>query len=1311
MNMDWFDAPEPKAAVKDSWFDTPEPAAVTRKQNALDQPDYHTTPIRDPNAQMPILEAAKIKAYEEGRASPDYVASKVPFVNLIVDAASKAEFHQAMERLNKGEPTARDLSVIGRNFGRQQFDEERGAKGKLVDMLAGAPAFLTEWAATGGLGSIGGKATAGLALKAGAGRLGVKAAGAVGEGVARTLPVAGLGLAGGLASGQSAGDIAKDIGSHAVSNIAFSAIGGPPGMAGIKNAAAGITEPLKEAAKHGLAGTVKGMLASQSAQEVNYWTGMGGQGGTVTRLINGDPKAIEDLAVELGGFAILEAATRGAPPIARAGIEKYRELRRKGFNPSSEKAQAEISAAVESAKPEPEPTAQAPTESTPAPTPEPTPTPTPEPTATPVVAQEPSPAAAPVEPVTPATTKRGRKPKPVEPPPPVTEQPTAPQLTEAPRERPSISENQIAGADTTIEAHGFDQPIPAKYAVVELDSLKASHNYKGGTVAKTLDFPEGLQPRDYTPGSEEDLKVRRFANEGKSGYYLSTHPGADSGPPTITPDGTVINGNGRAMSLDVAAQTGKFEWYRSKLLEQAQQFGIDPKQIESMKNPALVRVVNMDASSPDTAKFARAGNISTMQQQSPVRTAASLAGMIDNNVLNGLALQGKESFSEMANEPSGGRHFREKLYNAIPPSVRDQYFHPDGMLTEPGKELAQNMMLTKLFPVELIERLGQERKQIKNTVEYVIPQLLVLRDQFPEMNVSPQLEKALSFLTRNERVKDAADAEVVLDQLDMFTGAPVESLAPGDRMMLDFVLRTHKPTEFKRRLVSLIKGEKFNAGLFGDKSAIYDPVQNAADILGVRARPGAFFGSTDPAVHNKIVEGSMTDAIAEAKKTGRSESAAVAGATETRDRFIQAGASETDAGTRLGSAEQRTGAGTDKSAGPANKDRPADLADVSETRAYNYRQQRNVPVDMDANRPNDKPISSHEYIRTLAKEFDVPIFNSKLNRPRAGVYHTHDQAAKLARNFTGDLGVATHEVAHHIDQTTTALKSAPSDARKEVRGLDYDPNQRRDFEGFAEFIRHYLTTDEAQKLAPKFHAHFEQWLQTHPTMAAKFQKMRPIADQWRQQGALARAQANISQTGKDVSAQQTMWDRIKEKASDISEKAYVAIVDKMHHLKRFSDEATERGANFAPGDSPYEIARVNANLAPTYALTALENGPFLVSDYRVKTGPSYREALAGIKPEHAKLFETALYARHAQEAHAKGHNPGISQADADYIVKNHWTPEFEEAAKKLTAFQNGVLDMAADVGLIDKSAVARAKNAYDVFIPLQRVRPVGMINF
>jgi len=457
-----------------------------------------------------------------------------------------------------------------------------------------------------------------------------------------------------------------------------------------------------------------------------------------------------------------------------------------------------------------------------------------------------------------------------------------PGAREAPAARPggevaNTRGGQAAGNELTNIVLPNGGRIPARYQVRDAYDVRASHQVRGnGSLRERPDaeYPKSLQPRDYSaPGEQE--KVDRIARDIEPAVLINKHPAASEGPPTITPDGTVINGNGRQMSLERAIDRGTYGKYKSELLKNLDQYGINPDDVQGMKNPVLYRVVEMDPRSDQARTFAAAGNVSMTQAQSPVRAAASLGRLITPEVIDAMRLEGDSTFSEAVTQP-GGRAFRERLRSELPPQERARFFNEDATLTDAGVELVRNMLLAKIIPADLIERMGEEMRRPKQSIEGVIPQLLLTMRDFPAANIAPQLNEALNVWARNYKMRSIADADNVLAQRGLF-GGMAEELSPGGRMMLDFLLdNAFEPRTFRKKLKNFVEDLAGANGLFGEEYP--DVVSMAAEHLGVEPRVGAAFGDIDAAV--KEVDNAAREAIQaghspqEVAEVSRSEQAA-----------------------------------------------------------------------------------------------------------------------------------------------------------------------------------------------------------------------------------------------------------------------------------------------------------------------------------------------------------------------------------------------------------------------------------------------------
>lgn len=135
--------------------------------------------------------------------------------------------------------------------------------------------------------------------------------------------------------------------------------------------------------------------------------------------------------------------------------------------------------------------------------------------------------------------------------------------------------------------------VAAHYELRELDDLIPSHDPLRQFAARP-DYFDALQDRPYHLYEGEKENVRRNAASLNPRYLINTSPDAMTGPPCISRKGIVLGGNSRTMSMQLAyeAYPEKAEKYKETLSPMAFSFGFTKQQVESMKKPVLVRVVN-----------------------------------------------------------------------------------------------------------------------------------------------------------------------------------------------------------------------------------------------------------------------------------------------------------------------------------------------------------------------------------------------------------------------------------------------------------------------------------------------------------------------------------------------------------------------------------------------------------------------------------------------------------------------------------------------------------------------------------------------
>ncbi len=136
-----------------------------------------------------------------------------------------------------------------------------------------------------------------------------------------------------------------------------------------------------------------------------------------------------------------------------------------------------------------------------------------------------------------------------------------------------------------------------QFAVVELDDIIASHNEKSFSDSKGYprsDLDQNINDRNYSGDLSAQAAVKGYAQNLVPERIISTSR-EESGTPIISPDGFVVSGNNRTMSLKLAADEfpDRYEAYKQFLQEEAFTVGIDDLDAQlkeqKIKQPVLVR--------------------------------------------------------------------------------------------------------------------------------------------------------------------------------------------------------------------------------------------------------------------------------------------------------------------------------------------------------------------------------------------------------------------------------------------------------------------------------------------------------------------------------------------------------------------------------------------------------------------------------------------------------------------------------------------------------------------------------------------------
>lgn len=355
-------------------------------------------------------------------------------------------------------------------------------------------------------------------------------------------------------------------------------------------------------------------------------------------------------------------------------------------------------------------------------------------------------------------------------------------------------------------------------------------------------------------------------------------------------------------------------------------------------------------------------------------------------------------------------------------------------------------------------------------------------------------------------------------------------------------------------------------------------------------------------------------------------------------------------------------------------------------------------------------VNKTEILTWVEKAFKVPIRGKATTRFRnlAGTYHNKQELIRL--RFWGELEPMIHELAHHIDKLmmqALGMKwktdNVPAAARQavinELRALDYDQGKKRIKEGFAEFMRYYLTMGDtaAFQKAPEFFNFFvNTFLPQHKDLATNLAELRKRLTIWQKQGAENRIIEQIDFKGEHTNVV-TAGNKLR-KARDWILKNFS---DEFYTIKKIEDQmGIKPGVNIEPAKDPFTMATYAKAKASAIARTfVLEKA---VDETGKVLGPGLKEILDPIKPEEMKQFIAYGVAMRSAFLAERGIESGIDIDDVKFILEKYenkgWDPVIDGITKWSDHFL-GWLIRSGGLGPAEAEAI-RALNP--IYLPFKR---------
>lgn len=377
-------------------------------------------------------------------------------------------------------------------------------------------------------------------------------------------------------------------------------------------------------------------------------------------------------------------------------------------------------------------------------------------------------------------------------------------------------------------------------------------------------------------------------------------------------------------------------------------------------------------------------------------------------------------------------------------------------------------------------------------------------------------------------------------------------------------------------------------------------------------------------------------------------------------------------------------------------------------------------VDYTAHEDNGVPVTRQGIVDYVNRLFNATIRTGRMEKGARGQFDTLSHVIRT-QNFA-EPRVISHELGHFLDERFH-FSDAPEYAGELLHlvkdrfenGYDNLDVSGKMAEGFAEFFHDYVTDrTQARRNAPKFYDYFEKQLHQDPKLTGATNKLTKVMYQWNHQGAVTRVKGHIS-----FASESTGFQGLKNMLKDgtfgeAGKKAwsrlYTEIVDENHPLFEVKEDVEKRiGRKLEFDEDPY-LNAVDARGWAGKAKALLENGD-------PKKGiPALQTILESVGKKNQKNFSAFLVALREKDIYdfnsklQKGEEGAALKATMDPIdagmtirelAKKH--PEFVKAAKELYRYEQHLINLLVNAGMLSAKAAADMRKRWPHYVPFQRI--------
>jgi hypothetical protein len=318
----------------------------------------------------------------------------------------------------------------------------------------------------------------------------------------------------------------------------------------------------------------------------------------------------------------------------------------------------------------------------------------------------------------------------------------------------------------------------AQYAIVELDTILASHHEE--TFADTKGYPRNslggnLNDRNYATDKGAQQLVEEYARNLNPDLVIAL-TSTPEGTPIITPNGIVVSGNNRTMSLKLARKKYDAKWreYQAALQNESDVFGFDQSALDNlaeMSAPVLVRIDSDfgDLTTTNMAKY----NASSMKGKSPVDRAAELATTLREQILCETNIPKIIGDFDTLSDFYADRSAVKRMVSAMQQcSVLNEQDMPayveNGYFTEDGKTLLETILASLILEPDTLRIANRDGvRSFRQAIVNALPVLIANKNLDTSAILIPHINAAIRY--QGEVIASGLGWENFVNQVNMFS--------------------------------------------------------------------------------------------------------------------------------------------------------------------------------------------------------------------------------------------------------------------------------------------------------------------------------------------------------------------------------------------------------------------------------------------------------------------------------------------------------------------------------------------------------------